>query len=136
MYSTAPGVIAKWSLERLEEGYLQNRLAILNHALQNTGKAPSPECVQSAVEFLQEQADISLAPAELFQLLSLYPFAKAKLADYGWGDTEVADLILDVVAHAFLGSRWPMNGDDCDLQAFLDRLRHAVNSYKRLSQAV
>lgn len=135
MHVVNPAVIAKWSLERLEEGYLQNRLAILEHALQSAGKVPSTECVRSAAEFLQEQTDITLTSAELLSLLDLYPYAKAKLADYGWGDTEVGDLILDVIAHAYLGSRWPMNGDGCDTEVFLDRLRHARKSYMRLVQA-
>lgn len=126
MFITDPDRIAAWTNERLYEGYLQNRLGILQHALENANKEPSAEAVIDALGHINQTCHIAI-PIELFsRLLCLYPYERAKLADYGWGDTEVEGLMLDVVANAFLGSRWPIGEDNCDMKAFVHRLKFAV----------
>lgn len=128
MHITEPSFIVNSSIERLNEGYLQNRLAILEHALLCFQKSPSIECLQEAVDFLGEEIGIDFLIREFRLLLDLYPYVRVKLADYGWGDTEVRELVLDMVAHAILGSRWPIFGDKCDSEAFAERLRHVFAS--------
>jgi hypothetical protein len=126
MYITDPAKITTWSEDRLMEGYLQNRLGILEHALENARKAPDEHTVAEAVEFIAQASGVALTPLQFSHLLDLYPYAKAKVADYGWGDTEVREMVLDVVANAFLGTRWPMGVDKCDIGVFTERLRFAA----------
>jgi hypothetical protein len=126
MYITDPAKIAAWSEERLTEGYLQNRLAILEHALEHADKQPDAETIAAAVQFISDASGVTLSPLQFSRLLDLYPYAKAKVADYGWGDTEVSEMVLDVVANAFLGTRWPISRDDCDVEVFAQRLRFAA----------
>ena len=51
---------------------------------------------------------------------------RGKLAAYGWGDTEVRELILDVVANFMANTRWPREKDDVDIQTFIERLKAAA----------
>ena len=126
MYITDPAKITTWSEERLTEGYLQNRLGILEHALENANKVPDEETIAAAVQFISEASGVNLTPPQFSRLLDLYPYAKAKVSDYGWGDTEIGEMVLDVVANAFLGTRWPIGRDDCDVDVFAQRLRFAA----------
>lgn len=126
MYITPPSKIANWSYDQLMEGYLQNRLGILEHALSNAGKTPAEKTLAMAVQYIGSVSGIVLTHGQFARLLDLYPYAKAKVSDYGWGDTEVEEMVLDVVANAFLGTSWPLGVDDCDIASFIDRLRFAA----------
>ncbi|MGY6257306.1 hypothetical protein ACXIVK_27995 [Paraburkholderia caledonica] len=126
MFITPPSNIASWSEGRLTEGYLQNRLGILQHALLHGSQVPTAETLTEAIRYIRKESGVALTPAQFSRLLDLYPYAKSKVADYGWGDTEVEEMVLDVVANAFLGTRWPLGVDDCDVNAFVARLRFAA----------
>lgn len=126
MFITPPAKIAFWSKDQLMDGYLQNRLGILGHALENVGKTPGDDTIAQAVRYISDVSGIVFAPRQFSRILDLYPYAKAKVADYGWGDTEVEEMVLDVVANALLGTRWPLGVDDCDATAFIERLRFAA----------
>lgn len=126
MFIADPVKIATWSEDRLMEGYLQNRLAILEHALNRAHQELAASTVEGVAEFVRESTGVDLKGIDLQHVLALYPYSKAKLADYGSEDTEVRGMLLDVIAHAFLGTRWPNGHDACDMPAFLERLRFAV----------
>lgn len=126
MYITDPAKITEWSEARLTAGYLQNRLGILEHALENAHRSPDEDTLAQSVDFINNVSGVLLTPSQFSRLLDLYPYAKAKVSDYGWGDTEIREMVLDVVANAFLGTRWPIGRDDCDIEVFAQRLRFAA----------
>lgn len=127
MHITDPAKIAQCTESQLMEGHLPNKLGMLSHALEFAAKAPDDSVLTLAVRYIQTRVGISLSCVQFSRLLELYPFVNAKLADYGWGDSEVEQLVLDVLANAFLGSRWPVAGlEHCDVEAFSARLRFAA----------
>jgi hypothetical protein len=89
-------------------------------------KAPTQEALSAAVRFIQQESGINLSPPQFLKILSLYPFQRAKLADYGFEDTEVREMMLDVVANVMANTRWPLNGDDVELSKFTYMLRKAA----------
>ncbi|KQZ44458.1 hypothetical protein ASD92_28320 [Massilia sp. Root1485] len=101
-------------------------MAILKHALENANKVPDEGTIAEAVQFISDVSDVLLSPSQFSRIFDLYPYAEAKIADYGWGDTEVREAVLDVVANAFLGTRWPIGIDDCDVEVFAQRRRFAA----------
>jgi len=121
-----PATIAAWPADRTNSGYLQNRYSIFKHALEFLGAEPGGDDIMAAAQFIEAATGIALNDNQLWRLLDLYPYAKAKLADCGWGDTELEGIVLDVVSHAFLGSRWPLAEEQCDKEAFLVQLRLAA----------
>lgn len=127
MWSLDPSSLVNWSEERLlHEGYMHGQKSRMEFALKNANALPSTEALASAVEFIAEAARIDISTEQLASILSLYPIHRGKLADYGWGDTEVEELCLDVVANFFAGSRWPIGTDQVDIQAFTSRLQIAA----------
>jgi hypothetical protein len=136
MFIVDPTKLSKWDQDRLMEGFLQNRLGILEHALANADRVVEAETIRSAAGYVAEAAGVQVTHVEFEKMLKLYPYAVAKFADYGWGDTEIREMALDVVANALLGSRWPMGVDgDCDMNAFVVHLRFAYDKAKPLFAA-
>lgn len=114
--------------ERLfEEGYMHMQKSRMEFALAQVGSIPSDKTVAEAVTFIEEAAEIVLTPDQLLAILSLYPMARGKLANYGWGDTEVREMVADTVANFMTGSRWPIGQDDVDPAAFVARLKKAAS---------
>lgn len=98
----------------------------MEFALEHAQAIPSEGSITEAVAYVAEASGIALRSEQLLAILSLYPIERGKLADYGWGDTEVCELTLDVIAHFFLSSRWPNGTDQVDINAFVQRLRKAA----------
>ncbi|WP_199031304.1 hypothetical protein [Ralstonia sp. ASV6] len=108
------------------QGLMHLQKSRMEFALKHVNAVPSEETLTEALDFVSEATGIALDPSQLQAILSLYPIERGKLADYGWGDTEVADLTLDVIAHFFLSTRWPLGMDNVDIDAFVQRLRKAA----------
>lgn len=127
-----PTRITAWSHEGLVEDWLPDRLSALKHVLANATKSPDNQTIVAAVQFIFEASGVSLSPLQFSRLLDLYPYLKATVADHGWGGAEVRVAVLDVVAHAILGTRWPRGADECDVRLFAQRLRFAATGATRL----
>lgn len=108
------------------QGLMHWQKCRMEFALKHVRAIPSEEVIAEAVAFVEEASGIALKHEQLQAILSLYPIERGKLADYGWGDTEVCELTLDVIAHFFLSSRWPIGTDQVDINAFVQRLRKAA----------
>jgi hypothetical protein len=84
----------------------------------------SDEAYAEAAEHLSEISDIAFSLDQAKRLLSLYPLARIKLAQAeGAGPTDVRDDLSDVLAHFFLGSRWPQYGDGISIERFNEILQ-------------
>jgi hypothetical protein len=108
------------------EGYMHMQKSRMEHALAHATAIPSGISIAEAVAFIEEVAGIKLTSDQLLAILSLYPMARGKLADYGWGDTEIREIVAGVVANFMTGSRWPTGQDDVDATAFVERLKKAA----------
>jgi hypothetical protein len=109
-----------------KEGYMHCQKGRIKHALANVLAEPAPDALAQAIQFVEQEAGIQLSAAQFKEILSLYPFARAKLADYGWGDTEVREMVLDVVANVMANTRWPLGSDEVELGAFVAMLKKAA----------
>jgi hypothetical protein len=114
-------------IAELEGNRLDTILSIqknrMEFALEHATKPVSMSTLSDARSFIAENTKIEFSDEQLTAILSLYPMERSKLAEYGWGDTEVKGLTLDVVAHFFLSSRWPQFRDGEDvLVKFLARM--------------
>lgn len=101
------------------------------HALDKSGKTPTQDALNGALDFIARVTGVCIPLQDFSRILALYPYANAKLSDHGWGDTELRDIVLDVVSHAFLGSTWPAFDDDAETKAFIERLRFANGEYEK-----
>jgi len=130
MWIRNPGDIASAPDEKFFHGdgavLIQMQRARVEAALQQVNDIPSMEVFAEASQFIEEAAGLSLSPGQLLAIYSLYPYQRGRLADYGWGDTEIRDDALDVVANFFLHSRWPLGKDQVDIDAFTAKLRRVV----------
>lgn len=127
MWVFEPGKFAGKSEEwLLDEGYMDSQKARIEFAMANASSVPNESAVSSAVDCVAEEAGIQMSTEELRKILSLYPLQRGKLAVFGWGDTEVRELILDVVANFMANTRWPQGKDAVDSQTFIERLKAAA----------
>ena len=110
----------------LNDGYMDMQQARMKFALANAELLPKQEDLISAVEHIADEASILLYTEELSQILTLYPMQRAKLASYGFHDTEVREQIMDVVANFIGNTRWPQGRDGVDIEAYLANLRSAA----------
>ena len=127
MWVFEPGKFAGKSEEwLLDEGYMHSQKARIEFAMANASSVPNEPALSNAVGFIAEETGIQITAEELRNILSLYPMQRGKLAAYGWGETEVRELILDVVANFMANTRWPLEKDDVDIQTFIERLKAAA----------
>jgi hypothetical protein len=90
----------------------------------NRDKEPTNNHYLQARDFMSANAGFELSMQQVQGMLALYPHARIKLAAYnGIADTEVRDLLLNVLSNFFLGCDWPNYGDKVDLKIFLAALR-------------
>lgn len=108
------------------EGYMHSQKSRMEFALEHATAIPSDKTLTDAIAFIAEIAEIKLTREQLLAILSLYPVERGKLADYGWGDTEVREMVADVVTNFMTGSRWPLGKDDVDPAAFVSKLKKAA----------
>lgn len=109
-----------------KEGYMHMQRSRIAHALANVDKQPAEDAVKSAIQFIEHEAEIRLTHAQFLKIMSLYPYQRAKLADYGWGDTEVREMMLDVVANIVGNTRWPIGMDGVEIHQFVAMLKKAA----------
>jgi hypothetical protein len=108
------------------EGRMHWQKSRMEFALANVRAIPSDDAVAPAVGYVLEACGIALTAQQLLAILSVFPIERAKFAEYGWGDTEIRELTLEVLAHFFLSSRWPLDGDEVDVAQFIARLQKAA----------
>lgn len=86
----------------------------------NVDLQPSDAAYSEASEFLTKITGVSLERDAVKRILNLYPHSRIKLAEAnGTGPTHVRDDLTFVVAHFFLGARWPNFGDKVDVDRFV-----------------
>lgn len=110
-----------------KEGYMHCQKGRLTHALANAQKIPAQDDVASAIQYIERESGIQLTAPQFLEIVSLYPYHRAKLADYGWGDTEVREMMLDVVANVMANTRWPIGSDKVELTSFVAMLKRAAS---------
>lgn len=111
----------------LDEGYMDSHKAQIERALANASSIPTELTLSSAVDCVAEEAGIRLSTDQLCNILSLYPVQRGKLATCVCEDTELRELILDVVANFMANTRWPQGADNVDMQTFIGRLKAAAS---------
>lgn len=84
---------------------------------------PDDGAYTQAAEFLRGITEIDITLEDTKGILSLYPEARIKLAEYGMSDTECRDAVAFAAAHFFLGSAWPSDDDNIDLALFVTCLK-------------
>ncbi|MDH4602318.1 hypothetical protein [Pseudomonas syringae] len=127
MWVLEPGKFAGKSEDwLLEDGYMHSQKAQIEFAMANALSVPGESALASAAECVATETGIQLSTEDLRRILSLYPVQRGKLAAFGWGDTEVRELILDAVANVMANTRWPLGKDDVDFQTFIARLKTAA----------
>jgi len=95
------------------EFYMKNRNAI-----------PQREHILEAVELVKEKIGLILTTEQLEEILILFPQARISLAVYeGCRDSEVEDLLIEVVSAFFAGCKAPEYKDDVNPECFFTYLR-------------
>lgn len=90
----------------------------------NADLTPTEAAYRAASEFLTEITQIRIDEDATRRILSLYPHARINLAEAnGIGTTLDRENLSFVVAHFFLGSRWPTFGDEVDVERFVSILQ-------------
>jgi hypothetical protein len=81
---------------------------------------PSDKAYSEASEFLTKITGVYLSGDVVKRILELYPYVRISLAEEGGaGSTHIRDDLSFVVAHFFLGARWPNFGDKIDVTRFI-----------------
>ena len=90
-----------------------------------------PDHVAAARELIKEHAGLDIPVVKLESILNLYPETKIRIADNrGFIDSDVSDLLLDAVAHFFLGCSWPIGKDNVDIDVFLNILQRQAVTFQ------
>ncbi len=90
-----------------------------------------PEHVVAAHDLVKEHAGLDIPTTVLESILNLYPETKVRIADNkGVIDTDINDLLLDVIAHFFLGCSWPIGIDNVDIDVFLSVLKRQAATFQ------
>jgi hypothetical protein len=88
--------------------------------LKNRLATPTQENYESVAANFTEQTGVAFTALQAAAILDLYPNSRIKIAVYnGIGDSDVRDGLGDVMAHFFLGCRWPVFGDAIEIKEFL-----------------
>ncbi len=99
--------------------------------LEHRWARPSADALADAARVFSEMTGVTTDPGRLDAILELYPEARIKVAlDGGARDTAARELLTDVAASFFLGSRWPSEEDEieADLGEFLRLLRRQASA--------
>lgn len=126
---TVAQVLDKSETTDMLDGFTRN---INTFLYLNRSAFPNDGQLLKATEFIQSQIGFDLSTDQIGGILMLYPHARIKLVEYnGLGDTEVRDLLLDMMADFFLGCDWPKYGDKLtEAQEF--QFRDALQKQARL----
>lgn len=90
---------------------------------ENRDLMPDDETYADAAEFLRAVTKVDISPEMAKAMLSLYPEARIKIAEYGVSDSDCHDALCFAAAHFFLGSTWPNYGDKIGVPKFVDCLQ-------------
>lgn len=89
-----------------------------------------PDHVAAARELVKEHAGLDIPVTVLESILNLYPETKIRIADNrGFIDSDVSDLLLDTIAHFFLGCSWPTGADNVDMPFFMGVLKAQAKTF-------
>lgn len=89
------------------------------HYLDNLHLVPSEERYVQAAETMSDMSELMIGAEDAKKLFDLYPSARINLAESGV-DKEDCSFIL---AHFFMGCRWPQFGDKMDIDEFVEELK-------------
>lgn len=88
--------------------------------LKNRLATPTQENYEAVAANFTEQTGLAFTAQQAANILDLYPNSRIKIAMYnGIKDSDVRDGLADVMAHFFLGCRWPVFGDTIEIKEFL-----------------
>lgn len=91
----------------------------------NRNAIPTIKNYDDAASHIKEAFGIIVSREDVEVILSLFPYAKIKLAVYdGCYDTDVRDAISKAACIYFSGSDVPTYGDDIDINRFYDHLQN------------
>ena len=88
------------------EGYLNNLEA-----------EPSGDQLNTAIELVKEQCELSIQSQQIIELLTLYPKVKIQISNDDY------DGVCEMLSDFLLGCRWPIHKDNLDINAFIDLLK-------------
>ena len=98
-------------------------MEILNHRYMAT----PDEAYRDVAALWAEHAKVDLTIGQVEAILSLYPRERiAMVLANTVSDTDIADQLMSVLAHFYLGCTWPTYGDNVDTDRFLSLLQHQV----------
>lgn len=89
----------------------QNHEARRDFLLERVYSEVSRETLEAATCFILSETDINFSPETLNRILKLFPVTRINLAEYGLGDTETAEGLLDATYTFFIGCPAPTFGD-------------------------
>lgn len=107
------------------ESRLRQSMELLNHRY----IATPDECYYTVVALWKEEAKLELKASQVETILSLYPRDRILLTLVGNTiNPDVREAMLDVLAHFFLGCKWPDYGDNVDKERFISLLQHQLTN--------
>jgi Tfp pilus assembly ATPase PilU len=96
-------------------------------ALNHRYMATPDEAYRDVAALWAEHAKVDLTVGQVEAILSLYPRERITMVLANTvSDTDVADQLMSVLAHFYLGCSWPTYGDNVDSDRFLSLLQHQV----------
>lgn len=133
MWTREPSDITAVTDDQFFEGngalVIRGRKMVVEAALQGVKAVPKRDAFDKAREYIAEEGRLFLTVAQLRAIYALYPFERARLAEAGWGDSDIREDALHVVANFFLGTHWPLIKDDVDMDVFIDRLQRVAQMF-------
>jgi hypothetical protein len=105
----------------LIEGRLRQSMEMLNHRY----LATPIESYQTVVALWEKEAKWNFTTDQVETILSLYPRDRILITLIGNTiNPDAKEAALDVLAHFFLGCKWPDFGDSVDMERFVSLLQH------------
>jgi hypothetical protein len=104
---------------------LRESMQLLNHRYIVT----PDEAYYTVAMFWNKEAKLDFKASQVEMILSLYP--RERILFTLCGNTinpDVAEELLSVLSHFFLGCKWPGYGDSVDMERFVSLLQHQFNN--------
>lgn len=102
----------------------KNHEARRNFLLERVDCCVDIQTLQDATCFILSELDINLNPEQLNRITKLFPVVRIKLSEYGVGDTETAEALLDCIYSFFVGCYAPTFGDNIEGDRILKEYLH------------
>lgn len=108
---------------------IRMKALILSYSRHSHPNVVSAENARISIDAFEEASGILLTPSAFNAILCLYPLSDSVIYDDP-GATDAREEVLNMMAHFYLSSWWPGNGDELHQQAggfekFLEALKKA-----------